>query len=211
MRARPRSIAIASGKGGTGKIKIYCPYCGAENPSRALTCFSCERRIGQYKARNIYLIGIVIWVIIWLVGIFGVGADVFIGFNYWWLLFIPFFACVFGLLVNAIIWWRDRSFGDYPTEVTIIEIVEGHVERLALAISIVLFVAAMMRVLYLSFILYEILALACAFGGVLPLYWIPCDTVKNLVKLRHIKTIPYFYSIFFFIAGLISLAVAIIP
>lgn len=193
---------------------IYCPYCGTENPHGVQSCRKCGKRLGQYRARHIYLVGTLIWIAIWLgvfIPPFGVGVSMFASSQYWWLSLIPFFMCIGGMLCNAKIWWEERSFGDYPTEVNIIEIVEGHVRPLVLAISVVLLIATGLKVMPPAFIWYEISALICACCGILPLYWIPCDMVEDLVRLRHWKTIPYFYSIFFFLAGLLSLLTAIVP
>jgi len=191
-----------------------CPYCGAENPLDSNSCrnLECGRRVGHYKASSIYIFGIILWIAIWLfivIPTFEYGAISFITSKLGWVSLIPFIMGIISMLINAIIWRKKRCFGDYETEVIVIEIVEGHVRPLVLAISVVILIATNLNVMPPAFIGYTISALVCAFCGVLPLYWIPCDTVEALVKLRHLKTIPFFYAIFFFSAGLLSLITAI--
>ena len=174
----------------------------------------------EYRARNIYIMGIVVWILFWSLGIFGIcdyclGIDMFVSTKYSWLFWIPFIACIICLSLNAYIWRKPRSFANYETEVDIIEFVERNVGPLILAISLLLTLAVGMKelvaVLPLAFFGYIALALVFACCFVLPLIWIPYDDVRGLVRLRHFKTVPYFYAIFFFLTALISFIISSVP
>lgn len=179
-----------------------------------------ERTENKISARLTYLLGIGLWVIIWGVFIYGIldqhfGLNMFIDLTNWWVFALfSVVGCVVGLGVNVKIWWTERSFEDYKTEVDVIKFVERNVGPLITANSIVLSITFLAYAqLYerfppTSFILYEILSLAFA-CLVLPLYWIPSDSPKDLVKLRHIKTVFFFYSVFFFFASLVALALCV--
>jgi len=170
-----------------------------------------------YRARNIYLLGIALWFAIWLVLIYAI-MDQYLRLNmfavrsYWWLFFfVSILGCAIGLSVNAKIWWAGRKFEDYNVEVNVIEFVERNVSPLITANSIVLSVTFLACITVTkkfpptAFVVYEMLSMifACL---VLPLYWIPSDSVRDLVRLRHVKTVFFFYSVFFLFAALMVLA-----
>lgn len=175
-----------------------------------------EQTENKYSARQVYLLGIIFWLLLWIVFIYGalnkyLQLNMFVRPDSWWIFALfSIIGCVIGLSFNLKMWWNPRSFACYETEVRVIEFVERNVGPLITANSIVLSITFLSYVQLLksfppiSFIVYEILSLAFA-SLVLPLYWIPADHPKDLVKLRHIKTLFYFYSVFFFFAALIAL------
>lgn len=175
----------------------------------------------KYKARYVYLTGILLWLIIWAVLIYGImdqhlDLNMFHDAGSWWIfVLVPLLGCTIGLLVNMKIWWEPRPFRDYETEVGVIEFVERNVGPLITANSIVMSITflAYARLFEefppVAFAVYEILSISFA-CLVLPVYWIPSDSPKDLVKLRHVKTLFFFYSIFFLFAALITLALCMI-
>ena len=179
-----------------------------------------EQADHMVNARLIYLVGIILWLIIWVVIIYGVmnqylKIKMFIdSTNCWFLVMFSVVGCIIGLGINLKIWWTKRSFEDYKTESEIIVCVERNVGPLITANSLVLSITSLAYAEVLatfpptSFIIYEILSLTFA-CFVLPLFWIPSDATKNLVRLRHIKTIFFFYGVFFFLAALITLGLCI--
>ena len=47
---------------------------------------------------------------------------------------------------------------------------------------------------------------------VLLLYWIPDrDKPRDLVRLRHFKSVPFTYAVSFFLAGLMTITTAALP
>jgi len=134
----------------------------------------------------------------------------------WWMFFlISVVGCAIGLAVNAKIWWRERMFETYGTEVNVIEFVERNVSPLITANSMILSVTFLACITVAkrfpptAFVVYEMLStvFACL---VLPLYWVPSDSVRDLVRLRHVKTLFFFYSVFFLFAGLMVLVLVTI-
>lgn len=171
----------------------------------------------KYSARYIYITGIFLWFSIWGVLVWGI-MDQYLSLNmfhdaaFWWIfVLIPLLGCTFGLLINTKIWWKPRSFGDYKTEVSVIEFVERNVGPLITANSIVMSITFLAYARLMgefpptAFTIYEMFSISFA-CLVLPLYWIPSDSPKDLVRLRHVKTLFFFYSIYFLFAALITLA-----
>ena len=135
---------------------------------------------------------------------------------FWWIfVLVPLLGCTIGLLINTKIWWDPRSFEDYKIEVDVIEFVERNVGPLITANSIVMSITFLVYAQLLGkfppppFIIYEIFSISFA-CLVLPLYWIPSDSPKDLVRLRHVKTLFFFYSVFLLFAALITLALCTI-
>jgi hypothetical protein len=86
--------------------------------------------------------------------------------------------------------------------------VERNVNAIILAITVIVMLALGMNIITLAFLWYELIALVFS-CFVLPLIWIPPDSVKQLVELRHIKTVPYFYAVFLFLSGVISMGISL--
>ena len=62
-----------------------------------------------------------------------------------------------------------------------------------------------------GFIIYETLSIICL-SFVLLLYSIPhVRDPRDLVRLRHFKTIPFTYAVSFFLAGLMMVTTAALP
>jgi len=57
----------------------------------------------------------------------------------------------------------------------------------------------------IGFLSFVSLSLICSVGGVLVLYWLPTSNPTAYFTLRHFKTVPYTYSIGFFLTGLLML------
>lgn len=173
-----------------------------------------KERLTKKDIGKIYWGGLAFWLAAWLLIV--VFFRDMINVNpehpvYSWFFLIPFGVCVFYLISNAWIWRKPRSYESYKTEVDIILFVERNASILALAISmLILFTGAGVVGIEAppAFIWYLFLALTFTICGVLPLYWIPSKEVEDLVRLRHIKTVPLFYAISFFLAGFLSVAIA---
>jgi len=153
----------------------------------------------------IYFLGCCLWLAIW----YFVGGYEFMSQNL--LFWFPFLSCLF-ILISIISFWRVAiSYEKYEVELRLIETVEKHAAHMVTAISTVLIIAAAISaikgqaLLPKEFILFESMAFICAVVGVLPLYWIPSQNVHWLVMLRHLKTVPFTYSISLFLAGLLVL------
>lgn len=76
--------------------------------------------------------------------------------------------------------------------------------------GIIVFAVAFLRVNIIEnvkteFFSFVALSLIFSVGGVLVLYWLPTDIPAAYFVLRHFKTIPYIYSIGFFLVGLLML------
>jgi len=89
--------------------------------------------------------------------------------------------------------------------------VSRYINNLILAITIVILATVFLGEIkniftpeWWPFFLFEFLALGMATGLILPFVW--AGTHKQLVYLRHIKTVCFLYMIFFFLSGLIVLA-----
>ncbi len=151
--------------------------------------------IGGFSA--IYLAGLVLWIIMFPAFYFyRYHSQAYQLYHFWY--FIPFGLGIFILCWNAWRWSSINLCGDYKTEVGIIEFAERNTSYLLIAISFISYFMGAKEY-------YFLLSLYFAVGGVLPLYWIPKNKVKNLMFLRHIKTIPYTYAICFFLMGIVSI------
>jgi hypothetical protein len=152
----------------------------------------------------IYLIGLVLWFALWraLIG-------------YEWLkrermMRLPLWGCVVALTINLIL-TLIAEVPEYGVEIGIYSFVEVNAKTVALfTLGIAVFVVVTFRakakmlthqesrkflqLVFSSFLL--------AVVGVLPLYWVP-QIWGWLTVLRHLKTVPFLYSLFVLAAAII--------
>ena len=155
----------------------------------------------------VYKSGAVLWLIMFpLFYIYRYHQSGYQTYHLWYL--IPYILGIGVLGWNAWRWKNEKEnlCGDYDTEVGIIEFAERNTSYLLIAISFISYLTSGQAGVKEYFFL---ISLFLAVGGVLPLYWIPKNKVENLMLLRHLKTIPYTYSICFFLSGIISVLEAI--
>jgi hypothetical protein len=167
-----------------------------------------------------WALGIIVWLIVWLVICLGYLRFLFSYETLWFL--IPFALCSI-LMVLGGINARKKAQLTYPLEAQKTE--EGKIEceresfkwistymaNLLLAITIVIPIAVYLAGTkniftpeWWPFFLFEFLALGIAVGLILPFFW--PNKCSWLILLRHIKTVFFLYVIFFFLSGLIVLA-----
>jgi hypothetical protein len=153
----------------------------------------------------IYLIGIFGWLYLWKVMP-----------GYKWLkhekiMYFPFLFCIMVFLVN--IYLTSVSIvPEYDVEIGIYGFVESNAKSIAayslgIAVFVVLTLEKQMKILdtHESKLFIKLIfgAFLIAVIGALPLYWVPQE-YGWLTTLRHLKTIPYTYSIFIFATGIIT-------
>jgi hypothetical protein len=158
-----------------------------------------------YLAVAIYLIGLAGWFVVWrcLVG----GRELFREVP---LLYIPFWGAVVVLVVNAFL-ASLAEIPEYGVEVGIYGFVETNAMAVAtfslgIAIFVVLTFDKFSDILddeeSKQFIILLFSSFLFSVIGVLPLYWVP-QIFGWLTTLRHLKTVPYTYSVFIFAAAMI--------
>jgi hypothetical protein len=145
----------------------------------------------------VYSIGFLVWLIIWH---YLVGYSLL---NKMKLLYITFFGALFVLATNIVLGFF-ASVPEHSTELLIYPYVEENaktVAHFALVISVFVVLSvqrqqislASIRIkLFLWLVFWSFLLSAL---GALPLYWVPAEKYW-LTTLRHIKTLPFCYSIF---------------
>ncbi len=153
----------------------------------------------------IYAIGVVAWVFLW---------QNMIGFD--WLkkerlMHLPFWGGTMALLANMVL-AHYAEIPQYSVELSIYEYVESNAKTIAtFGLGIAVFVVVtlqksqnvlgdqmsnqFLKLVFTSFLLSVV--------GVLPLYWMP-PTFGWLTILRHLKTVPYLYSLFIFAAAIVT-------
>jgi len=200
-----------------------CSYC------------STHYREGEQRdlsARPVYLWGIVFWIVIWVVIFGGVGLGWFpekfllvYSPDNWFLslryLCIPMALGLAVLGINLYLWRTPSQYGDYQTEVGVIAFVERNASWLLIAGGAFLTASAFFLIRpkeppklasegLQAILVFESLSLFFLLFVVM-LYWTPYQQwPKNLVLLRHIKTIPFTYGVSFFTAAFIALLLAAI-
>lgn len=207
--------------------ELKCIEAGCTNDAcyvyRGSTYCQNHYQTGQQQTLSacwVYAVGLIIWVGIWL-GIFVGGKlgwalmnTVLFGYApYKSLLAFPIFIGCFVLGANLWLWRHPERYASYETEVTIIEFVERNSGWFLIASGTFLIAAASFlnrpgSTASLSFpavLFFESLSLFLLLF-VVSLYWIPYRPApKNLALLRHIKTVPFTYSVSFFAAALLAL------
>lgn len=119
------------------------------------------------------------------------------------LLYIPYVLCPFTLCANAVLVHWER-FPPYELERVIHEHLVSNARVIAtLALAVGIFVRIGLKPKFFDqFLCFILLAFALAVAGVLPVYWQPAVRF-TLTCLRHLKTIPYTYSIYLLTAALL--------
>ena len=158
----------------------------------------------DFIAVIVYSLGLLLWFVVWH---YLVGYSLLRKLK---LLYISFLGAPFVFLVNIILAFFS-TIPDYSTELELYPYVESNAKTVAiLALAIAVFVVlrlaskqfdiAQPRIrLFLWLILWAFLLSAL---GALPSYWVPAD-MYWLTALRHIKCVPFFYSLFILGAGII--------
>ena len=155
-------------------------------------------------AMIIYPIGLVGWLFVW---------HYLVGFSLlrkMKLLYIPFLGAPFVFILNFILSFF-AAIPSYQTEGFLYPFVENNAKTVAL-LSLAIAVFVVLRIgagqldqsrprikLFLYLILWAFLISAL---GTLPLYWVPTEKYW-LTALRHLKSVPYFYSLFILGAGIV--------
>ena len=158
----------------------------------------------QFLAVLIYLVGIVLWLVFW---------RVLVGFKRTRknrLLYLPLLGCVLVLLINM----GMASIAEVP-EYGIEVGIYGFVERNAITVATFTLGIAVFVVLTFDktaslldreesreFLLLVFSSFVLSLLGVLPLYWVP-QVYGWLTTLRHLKTVPYTYSLFILAAAMV--------
>jgi len=188
------------------------------------------RKKNKLSAKWIYIVGLIIWAITCILLIvvsinltkLSLRNILFDGVN--WLYLISFGVYPFiALMLNLWIWWDEKQYCLYPIEVDIIKFVERNSNYLVFAITAICIVAqavataksVALKPSNVAFTTTSIPLSLIVYIGVsvtflllsLTLVWIPPE--KNnaawLVRLRHIKTLPYILSISFLLSAVVSL------
>ena len=158
----------------------------------------------KYLAIAIYVVGLFFWFLVWR-GLIG----------YQWLktkplLLLPFLGGIFAFLANIVLTYF-AEIPEYAIEIGIYGYVEDNAKTIAtFTLGIAVFVVVtfqkatnilsqeesrkFLQLIFTSFLLSVV--------GVLPLYWVP-QIFGWLTTLRHLKTVPYLYSLFIFAAAIV--------
>lgn len=154
----------------------------------------------------IYVAGVLLWLPFW---------QYLVGFH--WLkthrlLLLPFLGCLYVLAANVVLVLIQIT-PCYDIELKLYPYVEQNaktVAGLALAISILVVIKFDKETKFLQneksrkFLWLTLWAFIVSVAGCLPLYWMPaCD--GWLTMLRHLKTIPFTYSLFILCAAILFL------
>jgi hypothetical protein len=195
-----------------------------------------QRAPATLAVRLVYLCGLGFWIVMWAVilwwifrgtgpqGLAKVLRELYSGKR--WLLSIPGFIGSLVLGVNLCLWWRPKGFTTYKTEVRVIEFVERNSSWFLVASGTLLTAASLfltrptldmaaklgeLPVLakqgLVAVVVFESVSLFWLFL-VVSLYWVPPDP-KELVFLRHLKTLPFSYGVSFFAAAISALLAAV--
>lgn len=156
------------------------------------------------SALVIYSIGCIGWLYLWhkLIGPGWLSKNL--------ALYIAYLGSVFVFLVNIILSFYNKT-PDYATELNIYSYVEQNAKTVAsisLALAIVVFFKyntedkGLAPLSSKKFIFLIFCSFLFSVVGCLPLYWMP-PIDGWLTTLRHIKTVPFTYSVFFLAAAII--------
>lgn len=182
-------------------------------------------------ARWVYVMGVLLWAGIWLwmFGLAGPRPRVLVDTilplysGHYWVFAIPIGIGFVVLVINLFLWWNPRDYADYKTEVVVIEFVERNASWFLIASGAFLTAASffltrppgtspmlppppLARQGLIAVLGFESASLLLLLFVVL-LYWIPPDP-KRLARLRHLKTLPFTYSVSFFAAAFTALVIA---
>ena len=158
----------------------------------------------QILAMLIYLAGIVLWLLFW---------RVLVGFERTRknrLLYLPLWGCVIVLLINMGL-ASIAEVPDYGIEIGIYGFVERNAVTVAtftlgIAVFVVLTFDKTVKLLdqreSKEFLLLVFSSFVLSILGVLPLYWVP-QVYGWLTTLRHLKTVPYTFSLFILAAAML--------
>jgi hypothetical protein len=158
----------------------------------------------QLIALLIYFGGIVLWFLFW---------RVLVGFDRTRknrLLYLPLLGCVLVLLINAVL-ALIAEIPEYGVEIGIYGFVERNATTIAtftlgIAVFVVLTFEKTANMLdreeSREFLLLVFSSFVLSIMGVLPLYWVP-QVFGWLTTLRHLKTVPYTYSLFLLAAAML--------
>jgi len=152
----------------------------------------------------VYSLGLLLWFLIWH---YLVGYSLLRKLK---LLYLAFLGAPFVFIVNIILtFFADMP--EYNFELQLYPYVEGNAKTVAV-LSLAIAVFVVIRIggkqidetkplikLFLWLIFWSFLISAL---GTLPLYWVPSDKYW-LTSLRHIKSVPLFYSLFILGAAII--------
>lgn len=158
----------------------------------------------RYLAISIYVVGLVLWFFVW---------RALVGFK--WLrierlMLMPFVGGIVAFVANIILAYFAQ-IPEYGVEIGIYGFVESNAKTIAtFTLGIAVFVVVtfekavnildqqesrqFLQLVFSSFLLSVV--------GVLPLYWVP-QNFGWLTTLRHLKTVPYLYSLFIFAAAMV--------
>lgn len=158
----------------------------------------------QKLAISIYVVGLILWFFVWrgLVGYKWLKAER--------LMLLPFLGGIIAFAVNIVLAYFAQ-IPEYGVEVGIYGFVESNAKTIAtFTLGIAVFVVVtfektvsildqhesrqFLQLVFSSFLLSVV--------GVLPLYWVP-QNFGWLTTLRHLKTVPYLYSLFIFAAAMV--------
>jgi len=158
----------------------------------------------KWRIRSIYSIGITAWVLAWinLAIIFGGPDLIYLKDLINWFYVVAFIIGLLPLMSNLFHWWTKQEYQNYITEVKIIEFVERNANYLILALTAICFLSQAITTtkqiaLSMEFILFISLSFIFLIGFVLPLIWAQPsnNNSKELVFLRHFKTVFYTYAL----------------
>ena len=183
----------------------------------------------RWCAAIAYVVGIAVWIAFWILGLPALTShELTIGTLPGWL-WVPFGLCIFFMAWGSRSAWKSpwirktlrkstNQGGDDWEEEEKVEYeraaftwIDRYTGNLILAITIVIFAVAMLSYNkevftreWWPFYLFEFLALGIAAGLVFAFAWL--GKRKVIVLWRHIKTVFFLYTIFFFLSGLIVFA-----
>ena len=152
-----------------------------------------------------YFIAIIVWFIIWRL------STLFKSTKHNKLLYFPLLLTPIICIIEIISLYMNPYVETFKAEEQLITVIERNNSQLLTAAFGILVLATvflnmkLIKSISKEFIKFLSFALICSIGGVLVLYWLPTNDPIYYFLLRHFKTIPYTYSIGFFLGGLLIL------
>jgi len=153
----------------------------------------------------IYTSGLIFWLVIWYI------TDSFSYAKKNRLIYFPLLLIPVVFILEILFFLWDPAVGTFQVEEDLVIVIERNNHQLITATFGIIVLAAtlfnfkIIRNIKKGFLSFVSLSLLCSVGGVLVLYWLPTSNPTAYFTLRHFKTVPYTYSIGFFLTGLLML------
>jgi len=154
---------------------------------------------------TLYTLGLIFWLVIWHV------TDSFSLVTKNKLIYFPLLLVPLVFILEILFFLWEPAVGTFQAEEALVVVIERNNRQLITATFGIIVLAAtlfnfkIIKKIKIGFLSFVSFSLICSVGGVLVLFWLPTNNPAAYFTLRHFKTIPYTYSIGFFLTGLLML------